>query len=83
MRILYLAHRIPYPPNKGDKIRTFNEIKYLSIENEVHLITLADDPNDIKHTDSLKKYCKKVSVTPLNKFSAKVRSMIALVNTNH
>lgn len=79
MKILYIAHRIPYPPNKGDKIRTFNEIKYLSSENEVHLITLADDPNDIKHTDSLKKYCKKVSVTRLNKLSAKVRSMIALV----
>ena len=28
--ILFLCHRIPYPPNKGDKIRSFNEIKFLS-----------------------------------------------------
>ena len=28
--ILYLAHRLPYPPNKGDRIRTYHQIKYLA-----------------------------------------------------
>ena len=35
MKILFIAHRIPYPPNKGDKIRSFNEIKYLSKKHEI------------------------------------------------
>jgi len=29
MRILFLSHRVPYPPNKGEKIRTYHQIKYL------------------------------------------------------
>lgn len=29
MKTLYLAQRIPYPPNKGEKIRTFHQIEYL------------------------------------------------------
>jgi len=79
MKILYLAHRIPYPPNKGDKIRTFNEIKYLSNSHEIHLLTLADNPGDKQYEDSLKKYCKKVSVIVLNTTLAKIKSMTALL----
>ena len=30
MNLLFLAHRIPYPPNKGDKIRSWNELRYLA-----------------------------------------------------
>jgi hypothetical protein len=67
MQILYLAHRIPYPPNKGDKIRSFNEIKYLSRSHEIDLACLADDPNDMKYNADLKKYCNQVFVQPLNK----------------
>lgn len=80
MKILYIAHRIPYPPNKGDKIRTFNEIKYLSKKNEIHLITLADDPEDLKHIEALKKYCTKVHVEPLNPILAKARSLLGLLS---
>ena len=78
MKILYLAHRIPYPPNKGDKIRSFNEIKYLSTSHEVHLACLADNPADLKYANDLKQYCKKVYVAPLNRTLAKVKSLISL-----
>jgi len=30
MKVLVLAHRVPYPPNKGEKIRTFNQIQFLT-----------------------------------------------------
>ncbi len=30
LRILYLCHRVPYPPDKGDKIRAFHQIRALS-----------------------------------------------------
>ena len=54
--ILYLAHRIPYPPNKGDKIRAFNEVKYLCESNTVDLIALADNLNDIKYRKEVLKW---------------------------
>jgi sugar transferase (PEP-CTERM/EpsH1 system associated) len=77
--ILYLCHRIPYPPNKGDKIRSFNEIKFLSRSCTIDLIALADDPKDIKYTDELKQYCRKVVVFPLSKKLATLKGAISLV----
>jgi len=78
MKILYIAHRIPYPPNKGDKIRTFNEIKHLSASHEIHLACLADNPDDMQYETNLGKYCKKVRVIPLNTKLAKIKSLFAL-----
>jgi sugar transferase (PEP-CTERM/EpsH1 system associated) len=54
--ILFLAHRVPYPPNRGDKIRGFNLIKYLSRKKRVHLIAFADDPGDLKGKNELARY---------------------------
>ncbi len=79
-KILYLCHRIPYPPNKGDKIRSFNEIKNLSRDNTVDLITLADEPDDYKYAQNLKKYCRRVKVFPLNKISGKIKGLVSLLS---
>ena len=80
MKFLFIAHRIPYPPNKGDKIRSFNEIKYLSKNHEIHLACLADDLNDLKYTKNLKKYCKIVSIIPLKLKTAKFKTIFSLLN---
>ncbi|PKP91207.1 MAG: glycosyl transferase family 1 [Alphaproteobacteria bacterium HGW-Alphaproteobacteria-16] len=53
--ILFLAHRVPYPPDRGDKIRAFNIINYLSRKKRVHLIAFADDPADLKRKAGLAK----------------------------
>jgi len=74
MKILYLSHRIPYPPNKGDKIRSFNEIKYLSQRHEIHLACLADDPRDLKYENDLKHFCKSTNVVLIKSKTAKLKS---------
>jgi len=81
MKILYIAHRIPYPPNKGDKIRSFNEIKYLSQRHEIHLACLADDPKDLKYENDLKDFCKTTNVILINPKLAKLKSSIGLIST--
>ncbi len=53
--ILFLAHRVPYPPDRGDKIRAFNILNYLSRKKRVHLIAFADDPADLKRKGALAK----------------------------
>ena len=70
MKILYFCHRIPYPPNKGDKIRSFNEIKHLSRLHEIDLACLIEKPKDMKYQKHLRKYCKNVFVALLNKNKA-------------
>ena len=42
--VLYLVHRLPYPPDKGDRIRTFHVLEWLSRRAAVHLACLADEP---------------------------------------
>lgn len=79
MNILYLSHRIPYPPNKGDKIRSFNEIKFLSQSHNIDLVCLADEPDDLLYAAALKEYCRYVEVFPLNKTIAKIRGVLSLV----
>jgi len=51
---LFLAHRIPFPPDRGDKIRTFHELKHLAGLGPVHLACLADDEADAAHLAGLR-----------------------------
>lgn len=48
IRVLFLAHRLPFPPNKGDKIRSFHILNYLAKRHEVYLACLIDDDADIR-----------------------------------
>ncbi len=45
--ILFLAHRSPFPPDRGDKIRAYNVLKYLAGRKRVHLLAFADDRRDL------------------------------------
>lgn len=51
--ILFLAHRVPFPPDRGDKIRAFHILKHLSARHRVHLVAFADDPADFTHKTGL------------------------------
>ncbi len=79
MKILYLSHRIPYPPNKGDKIRSFNEIRYLSSFHEIDLAAMVDNPADFRYESDLKKYCRNVMLAPLNPLKGKVRGLFRMI----
>jgi len=60
LKILFLSPRIPYPPNKGDKIRSFYEIKHLSANHDIHLGSLLERRSDERHLKVLGRYCKSV-----------------------
>ena len=67
MKILFLSHRVPYPPDKGDKIRSFNEIKYLSRKHELHLLAFCDTPDELAFSDQLRDFCHSVTLIPLRR----------------
>jgi sugar transferase (PEP-CTERM/EpsH1 system associated) len=52
--LLYLAHRIPFPPDRGDKIRSFHEIRHLAALGRVHLACFADDEADAANLEGLR-----------------------------
>jgi polysaccharide biosynthesis protein PslH len=45
--ILFLAHRIPWPADRGDKIRSFHIIRHLAGIAPVHIGAFADDTRDM------------------------------------
>jgi sugar transferase (PEP-CTERM/EpsH1 system associated) len=53
-RLLFLAHRIPYPPDKGEKIRAWHMLDHLAHRWEVELGCLVDDPRDLDHVTMLR-----------------------------
>ncbi|MBW8307477.1 MAG: TIGR03087 family PEP-CTERM/XrtA system glycosyltransferase [Thiobacillus sp.] len=77
--LLFLAHRIPFPPNKGDKIRSFNLLRHLSARYAIHLGAFVDDPDDWQYRDALKPYCASIKLLPLNPRRAKLASLFGLL----
>ncbi len=78
--ILYLVHRLPFPPNKGDKVRSYHLLKHLAAKHRVFLGTFVDDPEDEVHIDTVRRLCADLHVSRLNPITAKVRSLRALID---
>lgn len=79
MRILFLAHRLPYPPNKGDKIRSFWELKTLSERHDVDLFCFYDDPQDQLQVSNLRNYCRSCYAEPVSPLGSRIRALCALL----
>jgi sugar transferase (PEP-CTERM/EpsH1 system associated) len=77
--ILYLVHRIPYPPDKGDKVRSCNLLRHLLRSHRVFLGTFIDTPEDAAHIRTLQKVCAGLHVARLNPRMAKLRSINGLL----
>ena len=77
--LLLLIHRIPYPPNKGDKIRSYHLLKHLAQRYRVHLATFVDDADDWQHVPRVQELCASSHFAPLNPKLARVRSLGALL----
>ncbi len=73
-RVLYLAHRIPYPPDKGDKIRSWRTVEHLAKRFDVDLAAFVDDPADFQHEEHLRRVCATLALIPLDRRGATVRS---------
>ena len=78
--ILFLAHRLPYPPNKGDKIHTYQLLKSLSSRHKVLLGTFVDDPDDEQHVATVRAMCADLHISRLNPRAAKLRALAGLAN---
>ncbi len=76
--LLYLVHRIPFPPNKGDKVRSFNLLRFLAGRFQVHLGTFVDNPADLVHAGRLSEYCASSKIVEIRPALARIRSVPGL-----
>jgi hypothetical protein len=67
MKIFVLLSRIPFPIEKGDKLRAYHQIRCLAKDNEIILCALSDAP---VHEDAIKvltEFCKAVHIIRIGK----------------
>ena len=77
--LLYLAHRIPFPPNKGDKVRSFNILRHLSSRYRVYLASFYDMAEDRQHLGALDEWCEASCVEYLSPGTARIASLRGLL----
>lgn len=67
--LLYLVHRFPYPPNRGDRIRSYHLLKYLASRYNVYLGTLWDEEPTSHELEVVVGLCKQVAAFPIGRYS--------------
>ena len=82
MKVLFVCHRLPYPPNRGGKIRPFNMIRHLSRKHEVVVASLAHTEAELKEGLALRDHCHEVLAEVVPNSSRWARAGRALA-TNH
>jgi sugar transferase (PEP-CTERM/EpsH1 system associated) len=69
MKLFIILSRVPFPLDKGDKLRAFHQIQYLSKNNEIHLCCLNDKKTDDNSLKALEPFCKTINVFHISIFS--------------
>jgi sugar transferase (PEP-CTERM/EpsH1 system associated) len=70
MKILFLVSRVPFELDKGDKLRAFHQLKYLSRHHEIILFALSDEPVPAGAQAALSAFCREVSICPVSRSQA-------------
>ena len=62
LKILFLSQRVPYPPDRGDRIRSYHILRYLAERHQVSLAAVADERPHPDHVRALEALCDTVDV---------------------
>ena len=77
--ILFLAHRVPFPPDRGDKIRSFHVLKHLATQARVHLVAFADTKADGDPAPEFRRLLASCTIVPRAK--SRVRALAEALST--
>jgi sugar transferase (PEP-CTERM/EpsH1 system associated) len=78
LKVLFLTHRLPYAPNRGDRVRAFFLLRTLSRIAEVDVISLVHDDDEASHVGDLCGVARTVAPVRVSKMAGLVRSVLAL-----
>jgi sugar transferase (PEP-CTERM/EpsH1 system associated) len=72
--LLFLVHRFPFPPNRGDRIRSFHMLKFLSQHFSIYLATLCDEKPQANELEVVNRLCAGVIMSPIGRYSRWIRA---------
>ena len=75
VNVLMLTPRLPYPPDRGDKIRSFHELRYLARRHNVFCATLLEPQDDPQAVHLLRCYCRDVAAVPVSRVGRLARAL--------
>jgi sugar transferase (PEP-CTERM/EpsH1 system associated) len=78
VKILYVCHRLPYPPTRGGKIRPFNTIRHLARAHEVTVASLAHSADEARQGAALREHCHALIVERTDRLSRLLRAAACL-----
>jgi sugar transferase (PEP-CTERM/EpsH1 system associated) len=81
MRVLFLTHRLPYAPNRGDRIRAQYILRTLSAHFDVHLASLVHDDEEARHAASLHGLVRTTTVARVPWLRNRIRAARILVTS--
>lgn len=80
-RLLMLTHRLPYPPDKGERVRAYHMLRALSPHFQIVLAALAETGrNHAAATRALAEYCRGIIIAPLNRTASLLRGGCRLLS---
>jgi len=82
MKIFVLLSRVPFPIEKGDKLRAYHQIRCLAMNNEIILCALSDSPVQPEALKILNELCSEVHIIPIGKPGMIWNVLKAFVNGN-
>lgn len=80
MRVLVLTHRLPYAPNRGDRLRAFHMLQHLRTRADVELVSLAHDAEELRHVDEVRGFVPRVTALGIAPWRARANAARALVS---
>ena len=78
MRLLFLTHRLPYAPNRGDRIRAFHLIRFLAGSFEIHLVSLVHDDDEWSHRGDLSALTASTDVARVSRLRRALPAVLSL-----
>jgi polysaccharide biosynthesis protein PslH len=66
MRVLYLTSRLPYPPDRGDRLRACHFVERLSSEHEVSLVSFVARQAERDQEAYLRAFCRDIRIVPMS-----------------
>jgi polysaccharide biosynthesis protein PslH len=79
MRILVLTQRLPYAPNRGDRLRVYHMLHYLRHHADVELVSLVHDDEEASHVDDVRAFVSRVTALRVSKLRSGINAAAALV----
>ena len=78
-RVLMLTHRMPYPPDRGDRIRSYHMLRFLARHFEVSIACTSDEAVWLQHHQLLSTIAKRVMIQPISTKLSKAKAIKALL----